>query len=481
MRHLSATIKTVANKLGIQFPTPLPLFLGSPNSSHLADWAESQITPIARKIAQKMVDNLQYIPFEAFLKPLQKTIHNFHEKLNDEPYVLLLGEFKPDKLKRGCSDQWMIGLALEYCGLKEPEIILTPDQLKSWQSTHPTVTNLLMLDDASYSGQQKKDILEYFVNRKNELKSHELSFYVGIPFMTHYAENQLSAMRLTFKNLIVLDHAYMPSTAEILDPKEIFYAEQTNIGYISHRQTLTYFDHRFADFYSCFQQIYDGSNLLMAESVHMMRFLGYTFESQFAKKNKHLQLITDVDQYNTIAISLTDPNSWIPCSGYAIPTIIPPYQLHQYEGQENLEFAIKKIGTRNSYPANDPKIDAILTKPIPQNIGFFRYKKSELSLEKQMAYDNAVMLGNQNEITYDDQIDMHKKHHQLTQELETHFPILKPLKTELRHPFLQYIIDTLVQIFNLFTAITGLRMLLTMFQEAICCNTHKSRRPLSLS
>ena len=150
----------------------------------------------------------------------------------------------------------------------------------------------------------------------------------------------------------------MSSTADILDTEDIFYAKQANIGFISHRQTLTYFDHRFADFYSCFQQIYDGSNLLVGQSVYMMRFSGYTFESELAKRNKNLQLITEVDQYNTIAISLTDPNNCINCSGYTIPKIIPPYQLHQYEGKQELARAIEfgKIGDRSPYLANDPEI-----------------------------------------------------------------------------------------------------------------------------
>lgn len=476
MRHLSENTKAMANKLGIQFPTPLPLFRSSPKIEHLTDWAESQITPISRKIAYKMVANLQYIAFEDFLKQLQKTINNFHEKINDDPYVLLVGELRSDKLAKGCSDQWITGLALEYCGLKNPEAILTPNQLKAWQSTHTTVTNIFMLDDAAYSGEQKNCILGYFDDQKNEIKSREISFYVGIPYMTHYAKNTLSAMNLTFKELIFLDHVYMASTADILDTKEIFYAKQANIGFISHRQTLTYFDHRFADFYSCFQQIYDGSNLLMTQSDYMMRFSGYTFESELAKRNKNLQLITEVDQYNTIAISLTDPNNCINCSGYTIPKIIPPYQLHQYERKQDLARAVEfgKIGVRSPYLANDPEIAAILAKPASQNIRFFHYKKSTLSLEIQTEYDKAVMLGNQNEITYDEQVDRHKKHQQLQHELKTSFPILKSLKTESRHPYIQYLIDTLVQIFNIFMIATGLRILLTMLQEAIFCNSHPS-------
>lgn len=49
MPHLSENTKIAANELGILFPTPLPLFRGSPNMDHLADWAESQSTPWQEK------------------------------------------------------------------------------------------------------------------------------------------------------------------------------------------------------------------------------------------------------------------------------------------------------------------------------------------------------------------------------------------------------------------------------------------------
>ncbi len=475
MRYLPENIKAMAKKLGIQFPTTLPLFFSPPNIEYLTDWAESQITLIARKIAYKMVENLQYIAFEDFLKQLQKTINKFHEMINDDPYVLLIGELSPDKLAEGCSDQWIAGLALEYCGLKAPAAILTPNQLKSWQcSARTTVTNILMLDDAAYSGEQKNRILKYFCDRRNEIQSDTLSFYVGIPFMTRYAEHTLTAMRSIFKKLIVLEHVSMLSTADILDSADMFYAKQVNIGFISHRQTVTYFDHRFADFFSCFQQIYNGSNLLSSDSVHMMHFLGYTFDLDRAQKNKNLCFMHEPKQYNKLAISFTDPNHENNCSGYTIPTIIPPYQLHQYERKHDLARVIEAgtIGQRSPYLVNDPEIVAILAKPVVQNNRFFHFKKSILSLEKQKEYDKAVMLGNHNEITYEEHVNRHKNYQQVQHELKTCFPILKPLKTESRHPLLQCLMDTLVPIFNLCMSVTGLRMVLAMFQEVVYCNPY---------
>lgn len=125
MINFSENVMDTASHLGIKFPTPLPLFRGAPNHQHLIDWVESQPTPMTRKIARKITENLQYITFEDFLKQLQQTINRFHQQIKNNPYVLIVGEVRPKKLEWGCSDQWMIGLALEYCGLKKPEAILT--------------------------------------------------------------------------------------------------------------------------------------------------------------------------------------------------------------------------------------------------------------------------------------------------------------------------------------------------------------------
>lgn len=277
-----------------------------------------------------MVKNLQYIAFEDFLRQLQHTIDDFHRRVKAEPYVLLVGELRPDKLSDGCSDLWTIGLALEHCGLKEPESILTPEQLLTYRRTHPTVTNILMLDDASYSGTQKGDILDYF-NYKEDIQANQLSFFVGIPFINRYAKEALSKRNGVFKELFFLDHVYMPSVIDALDADEIFYSKQARVGYVSTRQTLTYFDHRFADFYSCFQPIYNGSNILDSQFSDMMRFSGITPNIELAMKNKNLRLITNREQYDALIIPLITPNYGIDCSGHTIPTIIPPYRLHLNE------------------------------------------------------------------------------------------------------------------------------------------------------
>lgn len=247
-----------------------------------------------------------------------------------------------------------------------------------------------------------------------------------------------------------------------MDAEEVFYAKKTNIGYINQSQTLTYFDHRFADFFSCFQQIYDGSNLLSQQSTIMMHFLGFTSNSDVARRNKRIKLITKPDEYNELAISQTDPNYNLDFYGYTIPKIIPPYKLHHNKKRLELEQAVKfgQLGNRTPYPAVNHEIHNLI-KSVPNGMHFFRYKKSTLNIKQQIEYDKAVMLGNHEYITHPEQIDRHTKHQQVLHELETCFPVLKPVRTTSGHQYLQFMID----IFKMLAM--ALRILFTMLKGTL--------------
>ena len=388
MRKLSELTKQRATQLSISFPTQLPLFRAEPNREHLAEWVSAQLTPMTRQIAQKIVDNLGYIPFESFLSQLQKTVNDFHQKSNGASYILLLGESRQDKLEKGCSDQWIIGLALEHCGLREPEAILTHDSLKAWCASHPDITHILILDDASYSGTQKREVLTSLDS------DSKLSIYLGIPFITQYAENTLLEQRSNFKELIFLNCNYMPSTWDILNSEERNYAKAAGIGYISPKQTITYFDHRFADFYSCFQQVYNGEDLLSGSHTRpLMNLLGYTYNEQ--EVDDEIKLIDNVEEYNQIARDVVMPNYYQDFRAYLIPLIVPPYRLGLEEDKQSFRNAILegKVGNRSPFPCIDQTlIPAPPNTLISQEKHHIPYKPTKIPIEKQMEYDKQLVL-----------------------------------------------------------------------------------------
>ncbi|WP_147279877.1 hypothetical protein [Legionella worsleiensis] len=387
MRKLSDRTILSAKQLGISFPTQLPLFRAEPNREHMAEWANAQITPMTRQIAEKIIDNFQYISFERFMYQLQQTINDFHQKSNGAPYILLLGESRPDKLNRGCSDQWVIGLALEHCGLREPVVILTPESLKAWCVDNPDITQVLMLDDASYSGNQKTHVLY------NLRGNNTLSFYLGIPFMSQYAERALSECHSIFKGLFVLDHHRMPSARDILDPEERKYAKAAHISLAHADKTITYFDHRFADEFSCFQPLYNGRYILGGTHIRdIMNLLGYASDAEFPGYGT--KLIVAPEEYNAIVVDIIMPNSDVDLSGYLIPLIVCPYHRYRANDIGLLRDALSqgKVGARTPYPLIDQTLREVLsTECIAQEKHSVPFKPTKIAIEKQIEYDEQLV------------------------------------------------------------------------------------------
>lgn len=434
-------------ELTIKFPTPLPLFRGAPNQEHLIEWAESQCTPMARGIAHKTIQKLHYVCFEDFLVQLKKTVADFHQKVPNQPYILLVGESRQFKLDKGCSDVWCIGLALEHCGLRQPEAILTLEQFLQYQTKQFGISHVLMLDDASYSAEQK---IEVFFKITQLGKS--FSFYVGIPFITRYAREILSKYRPNFRELIFLDHQLMSTMNEILDDAEYYYAKSLGIAFISERHALTYFDHRFADFMSSFQHIYEGDNLLQTKAYFLMNFLGKTYNNELAEKNKNIRLISSHEEYNHEVASLLFPNYFQNFSGYNIPIIISPYRLCQSNEQENLRKYLRlgKLGERTPYPLFFNVDNTQSTRATVQGVG---YKKPAWSYEKQVAFDFAVMRNNHENITYVEQekhgLELKKIHHELISHppVLQKVPILQPKEINMRYYLIELFLIQLLEFF----------------------------------
>lgn len=403
----------------IQFPTQLPLFRAAPNQERLNEWAESQCTPMTKRIAHKIVKNLQYICFEDFLSQLKKVVDDFHTLVPDEPYILMLGESDQKKLDIGCSDLWCIGLALEHCGLREPEVVLTPNQFLRHQKKYQRISHILMLDDAAYSGSQKTNILKAF-----SPNGISLSLYLGIPFMTHTAKKVLADCQTYFKELIVLDQQNMPTMNEILDSEEYHYAQSVEMNYISDGHALTYFDHRFADLVSAFQTVYRGESLLIDGLFFLMTYFGMTRGKDLAEKNKNISYIENRGEYLQKASSVIFPFYLDDVFGYCIPVIIPPYRLNKSYQQKFLAayIAREKVGERTPYPFlfAIPSIDYDL-----EPYRFAGFRETSLTREKQVAFDFAVMLNIHQHITFIEQKAHTEKLQIVHDELKNNPPMLK--------------------------------------------------------
>jgi hypothetical protein len=414
----SPDIIAMAKPHGISFPVQRPIYHSPPNYEHLAEWANSQILPGIRDIAHTAISNLRYVPFEEFLSGLKNTIADFNQTIDDEPYVLLIGVVEADKITSGGSDQWVTGLALESCELKPPAAIVNINELFEFLDNNPDINNILMLDDSAYSGSQKNMVLysiqENMIADEKEERLQQLNFHIGIPFLTKHAKDtflgylpsheaqETNALEEddpnadeegTFANIIILQHQIMPSMIDVLSSEQQHYANQIDMGYIDANHVLTYFDHKFADYASTFEFIYEGYQLISGSQIDiLMNFLGFTNSFEATKNDPDLKFINDTE-FNELAAKLM-PNNGKRNMGYNIPVIISPYKFHGASRKEylrELQMNIEKglVGRPTSYPITDSKIDEIVheTMILQAPTG---YKTTILSTEQQLAIDQKI-------------------------------------------------------------------------------------------
>src|SRR6185312_11016705 len=226
--------------------------------------------PEAEKIAKKASENLNYISFEKFFAQLKITLADFNEKLKSEDYVLWITQgASSGKLKAGCSDAWVAGLSLVHGGLRRPKAIVTTDTIESYLNRHPTVRNVLILDDAAYSACHIQSEAERVLKNDNAKKTFEgINLFVGIPFLTSKAEDIIEHWISSFK-IVFLKHAPIKMLREILSPDEIAYLWGQ---YYERSVTLTYFDHTYPDEVSTIPNFRNGAlftqhNTVVAQAV----------------------------------------------------------------------------------------------------------------------------------------------------------------------------------------------------------------------
>lgn len=391
-------LRHMAEMNGIVFPTLLPLYRSAPVLEHLNEWAESQATPTLRKISHTLVKNINYIPFESFLKALKETITDFNQHIGDKPFILLIAENREDKLANGCSDQWVAGLAFEHCQLKQPTAIFNINQLRRYLKQNPTIPemDILILDDASYSARQKSEALSDLISNfeisnfhinnfeENDLKERfkTLHLWMGIPFMTEQANKAFAGFQKDFQEVTILTHQHMPLVIDFLTKDEQYYMKSISC-FTPLKVTLTWFDHRFPDDFSTFASLYWGKSLIDASISKYMAFLGYDAEEM------------EVNEYNGMVSELFAPN-YLPY--YNIPRVLPPYHLGCYEGGVKLCQALieNSLGEETPYHELISKdLQAIIIKlraGATPNERVHGYKRPALEEGKQLAFDESILL-----------------------------------------------------------------------------------------
>jgi hypothetical protein len=400
---LTKELIDAASSVGIEFPTELPLYDNPPNEENLKAWINCQLTPVLRGFALKIAENLEYISFNSFMQQLRITISDFNQKIADASYIIIIAEDRSDKLRGGCSDTWVLGLVLEYINIKPPNAIIFIKDACDYLTKHKDINNILILDDAAYSGSQKRGFLhDYFNGRyKKQISPQykerlsEINLYLGFGYCTEFAAKVLLKTANNFKSITLLNYHVMRSVLQCFNQDEVTYAKKYSIGYLDARHSLTYFDHRIADFESFFQTISDG-NALFIPAPNIMKYFGYTFEVEYAKTDIDLTLITTPEEYNKLAIKLLQPDYGKVSGGLNIPYVIAPYKYTNLEDRDNITKAIKrkKIGTRNANQTKNEAVNSITTTTnhCLDSLPTTYFDKPEINIKQQIYLDVVIYL-----------------------------------------------------------------------------------------
>lgn len=237
---------------------PKPRFDNAISQGQAALWIDSHPSEL-QDLARKIVDNITHVSFRKFKAQLKSCVEDFNNQLLSYPikeqgYILVV----PELCEK--SNPWVFSHALRYFNTM-PEDVVRINDLSSYFENYDKdkQINLLFMDDASYSGTQMKydvDLANQAANDGNlSIKVHCL-----IPFMTKRAHELLSAHNDTFfgnfEIILAVKHLFDQSEKEILQENNINSSDEITCRHINWPEmTLTYFEHKIADWKSTFTAI----------------------------------------------------------------------------------------------------------------------------------------------------------------------------------------------------------------------------------
>ncbi len=180
------------------------------------EWLESDPSPVVRALKEKILQNVQHIPFGEFVRNLHAVTEKLNEQLvsKNEQYAVLW-DYKPHASRR-----WTYELAKPFLQ-KKPAIetyfhgSAEPTTKALTEAMEKGIRHFVIFDDASYSGSQLEATLLqvhalYRIHGKPTLR-----FIIVTPYITSHAASVLSKPGVT-----VLSAKTMPYARDILSEEE---------------------------------------------------------------------------------------------------------------------------------------------------------------------------------------------------------------------------------------------------------------------
>jgi hypothetical protein len=152
-------------------------------------WLEAMPNEEAKRVANWLLANIQYVSPDDFSSALAECVGKTMEALGDKPYVVVL---PPDSnLESPKSESWVAGLAKPLTTHASKAVVSERD-LPQFLKDHPDTADLVLYDDAAYSGQRIGLAIEAVASSSNLARRLQApTTHVAVPFMTGFATETL--------------------------------------------------------------------------------------------------------------------------------------------------------------------------------------------------------------------------------------------------------------------------------------------------
>ena len=221
----SPTLKQNLESTVSKYQIPLSLDPPKPengvNNIHTPEGSKRKEAYIAaspeesQEAIKAMLDEVECVTFEKFEKALKETVTDLNSQIpKDQDYVILVRKKK--------SNKWVAELALPHL-TKLPKDAIDLDNLETYLEEHPEVKNVVLFDDASYSGEQMtRFVQDKAVGAFEARQMTDFTVHVAAPYMTKVAKGKISAVNqnsTTGGNVTICQHKEMKTAAERIPEK----------------------------------------------------------------------------------------------------------------------------------------------------------------------------------------------------------------------------------------------------------------------
>lgn len=257
-----------------------------------------------RDIADEFLNITKYISTDIFDDYLSKALKEMLDYYDINQIIYIQFFIPEDSFKK--SNYWVIKKLINFIN-NDKYIITINSDITSFNSNYP----IIIADDASYSGSQICINIEDYINLKN------YKLFILIPFISKIAIERIKSYDNNIKFIEKNRYELKPlnELMEIEKIKRLF----TYYGNYSVTQYPIYFNHKVADSYSSFPQIYSYGIIPNQKNKEIISYC----------KTKMIPLTTRFDEVERIIFLNNCNNIIINSNNYDINNPIypiPPYR-----------------------------------------------------------------------------------------------------------------------------------------------------------